>query len=298
MESCCAGSPKGLQIGLAKPSHSPIQGSGSRLEFISIPAGSFQMGSADPDGNPLDFEGPIREIDLPEFEISPTPITNAQFAQFVSETHYLTEAEQLGWSFVFHLLTDPDSEVIGSSETAPWWLGVKAASWRSASGGSSSFEKLLEHPVVHISYQDALAFCNWAGVDLPTEAQWEKAARGGLTSKRYPWGDELLADGKWQCNIFQGQFPSDNSAEDGFVGTSPVKTYAPNNFGGYDFSGNVWEWTCSDFSEGNAGEKVTRGGSYVCHDSYCNRYRVGARNRTVIDSLAGNIGFRVVRNLS
>lgn len=299
MDSCCAGSPGNLRIGPVGTAPLTISASTAELDFISIPAGEFLMGGNDPDANPLDQEGPIRSVNLPEFEISSTPITNQQFAAFVAETNYQTEAEQLGWSFVFQLLVPEGVEVIGVSDSAPWWLGVSGANWRASQGPGSSFEDLLTHPVVHISYQDALAYCEWSKTDLPSEAQWEKAARGGLTSNRYPWGNSLLVDGKWQCNIFQGEFPNLNTTEDGFLGTSPVRTFAPNGFGGYDFSGNVWEWTKTDFVSGGlelaSSQKVTRGGSYLCHDSYCNRYRVGARNRTPVDAVAGNIGFRVVR---
>lgn len=299
MDSCCAGSPGNLRVGPVGSFQPPIEAASAVPEFITVPAGEFQMGSADPDANPLDQEGPIRAVDLPAFEISSTPITNAQFADFVAQTNYQTEAEQLGWSFVFHLLVTEGAEVIGSSDGANWWLGVTGANWRAPQGPGSSYLELLDHPVVHVSYQDALSYCQWSETQLPTEAQWEKAARGGLVSNRYPWGNSLLVDGAWQCNIFQGEFPISNSAEDGFVGTSPVKSYLANGFGGYDFAGNVWEWTSTDFVGSGlqlaSSQKVTRGGSYLCHDSYCNRYRVGARNRTALDAIAGNIGFRVVR---
>ncbi len=260
------------------------------------------MGSEDFDANPLDSEGPIREVRVDEFLIAATPVTNSQFAEFVEATDYVTEAEGIGWSFVFQRLLADDAEIIGQSQGAGWWFGVEGASWRSPGGGSSSCLELADHPAVHISYQDAQAFCDWAGFALPTESQWEKAARGGLGSNRFPWGNDLLVEGNWQCNIFQGSFPDHNSAEDGYVGTSPVKSFAPNGFGGYDFAGNVWEWTATRFEAAATNLlqdpseifMVTRGGSYLCHDSYCNRYRVGARNKTAATSVAGNIGFRVV----
>lgn len=278
----------------------PIQASSQTPEFISIPAGQFLMGSNDPDANVLDSEGPIRSIELASFEISATPITNQQFSAFVAQTNFQTEAESLGWSFVFQLLVSDGSEVIGKSEGAQWWYAVSGANWRAPNGQGSSYKDVLDHPVVHVSYKDALAYCEWAGYKLPSEQQWEKAARGGLVSNRYPWGDSLLVKGKWQCNIFQGVFPESNSAEDGFTGTSPVKSFPANGYGGYDFAGNVWEWTSTNFEAEGAlptvGLKVTRGGSYLCHDSYCNRYRVGARNRTDMNSSSGNIGFRVVKN--
>jgi len=306
MDSCCAGAPSNLELSRpgAQPKPQVSNGSPSEfdVEFITISAGSFAMGSEDFDANPLDNEGPIREVWVDEFLIAATPVTNSQFAQFVGSTGYITEAEQIGWSFVFHLLLAEDAEVIGESQGAGWWLGVEGASWRSPSGGSSSYLELADHPAVHISHQDAQAFCDWVGMALPTEAQWEKAARGGLVSNRFPWGNDLLIEGKWQCNIFQGSFPAHNTTEDGHLGTSPVKSFAPNGFGGYDFAGNVWEWTATRFEAAATNLlqdpsevfMVTRGGSYLCHDSYCNRYRVGARNKTVATSVAGNIGFRVV----
>jgi formylglycine-generating enzyme len=306
MDSCCAGAPSNLELSRPGARISPLakggNGAGAKVEFMRVSAGSFAMGSADFDANPIDNEGPIREVWLESFEISTTPITNSQFAEFAAATGYVTEAEQIGWSFVFHLLVSASAEVIGRSEGAQWWHGVEGANWRCPTGGDSSHLEIADHPAVHISYRDAQAYCDWAGLSLPTEAQWEKAARGGLVSNRFPWGNDLLIDGNWQCNIFQGSFPERNSVEDGHLGTSPVKSFAPNGFGGYDFAGNVWEWTATRFESGVTNllqdpseiYMVTRGGSYLCHDSYCNRYRVGARNKTIASSVAGNIGFRVV----
>jgi len=305
VNSCCSGSTQNVSFS-AKPVNSgDSRGvfAAAEAEFVSVPAGSFFMGSNDPDANPLDIEGPVREVEVLGFEIASTPVTNLQFAAFTSETGYITEAEKAGWSFVFHLLVPNTAEVLGISESAWWWQGVKGANWRNPTGGEETYLELANHPAVHISYADALAYCEWGNFFLPNEEQWEKAARGGLTTNRFPWGNELLIDNRWQCNIFQGIFPNENSAEDGFLGTSPVKSFAANGYGGYDFSGNVWEWTASNFSAAFGGPeenlaKVTRGGSYLCHDSYCNRYRVGARNQTPQDSIAGNIGFRVARGLS
>jgi formylglycine-generating enzyme len=300
MGSCCGTTPKDLKMASTGAQSLPIQASSQALEFISVPGGQFLMGSNDPDANVLDSEGPIRSIDLAGFEISSTPVTNQQFAFFVSQTNFQTEAESLGWSFVFHLLVSEGSEVIGKSQGSEWWYAVTGANWRAPKGPGSSYTEALDHPVVHVSHNDALAYCEWANYQLPSEQQWEKAARGGLVSNRYPWGNSLLVEGQWQCNIFQGVFPESNSADDGFTGTSPVKSFPANGYGGYDFAGNVWEWTKTNFeAEGvipTVGLKVTRGGSYLCHDSYCNRYRVGARNRTDINSSSGNIGFRVVKS--
>lgn len=306
MESCCALGGRDFGLSEAKSSGAPKalnRGAlrSCEIEFIKVAGGSFQMGSVDADANPLDNEGPIREVWVDEFEIASTPVTNGQFAEFVAATGYVTEAEEIGWSFVFHLLVSDRSEVIGESQEASWWFGVEGANWRRPNGGDSNYSQLADHPVVHVSYKDAIAFCEWANASLPTEEQWEKAARGGLVSNRFPWGNDLLIEGKWQCNIFQGNFPHNDSAAGINVGTSPVKKFSPNGFGGYDFSGNVWEWTstkfyCAEDTKRHRAEiyLVSRGGSYLCHESYCNRYRVGARNKIDANSVAGNVGFRVV----
>ena len=193
-----------------------------------------------------------------------------------------------------------------------WWWQVNGATWRNPDGPDSTVDDIAQHPVTHVSWRDALAYCDWAGVRLPTEAEWEYAARGGLDQATYAWGEVLEPDGQHMCNIWQGQFPDVSTRADGFDGTSPVGVYPPNGFGLYDVAGNVWEW-CSDWwsstfhrnerratrinpSGPRSGEaKVIRGGSYLCHESYCNRYRVGARTASTPDSSTGNMGFRVVR---
>jgi len=197
--------------------------------------------------------------------------------------------------------------VRGSSGGAQWWLGVDGASWKEPEGPGSTIDGRLDHPVIHISWNDAEAFCAWSGTRLPTEAEWEYAARGGLDQNRYAWGDELMPDGKHHCNIWQGTFPEKNSKADGYLATAPVDAYEPNGFGLYNVSGNVWEWCGDWWSPGphptenvvdpmgpDTGDgRVMRGGSYLCHKSYCNRYRVGARSTNTPDSSTGNMGFRV-----
>ena len=248
------------------------------------------MGSEDRDAVPGDGEGPVREASVEPFSIGECAVTNAQFATFVKATGHVTEAERLGWSFVFHAFVDDRRvRVLGSSGDAPWWLGVEGATWRSPEGPGSTIATRQNHPVVHVSWRDAEAYCAWAGGRLPTETEWEYAARGGLEGKRYPWGDELTPRGVWRCNIWQGTFPQRDLGEDGHVGTAPVNAYRPNGFGLYNVAGNVWEWCADAFGDGT---RVIRGGSYLCHASYCNRYRVAARTGNTPDSTTGHTGFR------
>lgn len=278
--------------------------------MANIPAGSFLMGTNEEDGFVADGEGPVREVYVDSFRIAVTTVTNVQFAEFVQATGYQTDAEKFGWSFVFEMLL-PLPDVAGNWEVAvqtPWWVMVPGASWASPEGPESSIANRLDHPVVHVSWNDAMSFCSWAGKRLPTEAEWEKAARGGLVQNKYPWGNVLCPDGKHQCNIWQGTFPHHNTLGDGFLGTAPAESFAPNGFGLYNMAGNVWEW-CSDwFSRsyhlaGAANNpqgpptgtgKSIRGGSFLCHHSYCNRYRVAARSSNTVDSSASNMGFRCV----
>ncbi len=277
-----------------------------------IPGGEFLMGANDADGWPNDGEGPVRAITLQPFHIDAGCVTNEQFNDFVNATGYKTEAERFGWSFVFclflsrGLLARVTQRVAGSE----WWCRVEGAHWRHPEGEGSNIKKRWSHPVVHVSWNDAQAYCNWTGKRLPTEAEWECAARGGLVQKRFPWGDELTPRGRHMCNIWQGPFPNHDTAEDGYSGTAPAKSFPANGFGLYNMAGNVWEW-CHDWFSRDfhvtglridpagppTGErKVVRGGSYLCHHSYCNRYRVGARIGNTPDSSTGNTGFRCVRD--
>ena len=252
------------------------------------------MGTDDVEGFPADREGPVREVAVAAFAIDTGAVTNERFATFVAQTGWVTDAERFGWSFVFAgFLPDP---VVASAPRAagtPWWCGISGATWSSPLGPGSDLDGLADHPVVHVSHDDALAFCRWAGRRLPTEAEWEYAARGGLDQARFPWGDELTPGGEHRCNIWQGTFPSHDSAEDGFAGTAPVNAFAPNGFGLHNVAGNVWEWT-ADWFDGYRAARAIRGGSYLCHHTYCNRYRVAARSSNTPDSSTGNTGFRCV----
>jgi formylglycine-generating enzyme required for sulfatase activity len=254
------------------------------------------MGYDGPLANLGDGEGPVRPVEVAPFRIGPTAVTNQQFATFTKATGYVTDAEREGWSFVFYALVSEPGAVTGRVAGAEWWCAVEGAWWGAPDGPGSDTGARQNHPVVHVSANDAEAYCAWSGTRLPTEAEWERAARGGLDGAIFPWGDELRPGNAWRCNIWQGDFPRNNTAEDGHLGTAPVKTYRPNGFGLHQMVGNVWEWTADAWSVDSvvdAEQRVRRGGSYLCHDSYCNRYRVAARDRSRPDDATGNIGFRV-----
>jgi formylglycine-generating enzyme len=267
-------------------------------EMVTLPGGTFLMGTHDADGFPDDNEGPIRAMTVASIAIGRYAVTNAWFAEFVAATGYVTEAERYGWSYVFaSFLPAALRRDAPRSPRAPWWCGVPGACWARPDGPGSGLDGRWDHPVVHVSWNDAVAFCTWSDTRLPTEAEWEYTARGGLEQARYPWGDELTPAGEHRCNIWQGRFPARNTAEDGHCGTAPVNAYPPNGYGLYNCVGNVWEWTADLWGRGEP-TRVIRGGSYLCHHSYCNRYRVGARSRNTPDSTTGNAGFRVVDRLA
>jgi formylglycine-generating enzyme len=277
------------------------------VEQVVLRGGSFAMGNNNGDENAADGETPVHQVELAPFSIDATSVTNADFARFADATGYRTEAETFGYSAVFHLAlaAEPD-EVMGPASGTPWWVGVRGADWRHPGGSRSDLDGLDDH-VVHVSWNDAVAYSKWAGRRLPTEAEWEYAARGGLDGARYPWGNELIDD-EWRCNIWQGEFPHTNTEEDGYLTTAPVRTFQPNGYGLWQMVGNVWEW-CADWfgpryykfspAENPPGPslgaaRVIRGGSYLCHDSYCNRYRNAARSSNTPESSMGNAGFRTV----
>jgi len=289
--------------------------SGSVEGMVKLEGGPFLMGTEDDEGFPQDGEGPIREVTLDAFYIDAGPVTNIQFAEFIRNTKYRTDAEKFGWSFVFqgHIPPERFDEVVGSKAAAvPWWCQVMGADWNHPEGPGSSIGQREEHPVIHVSWNDAAAYCQWAGKRLPTEAEWEYAARGGLEQKLYPWGDELTPGGRHLCNIWQGTFPTLDTGEDGYTAVGPANGFPPNGYGLHSITGNAWEW-CADWfdpayhvrgtrtnpvgpPDGRA--KVMKGGSYLCHRSYCNRYRVAARTSNTPDSTTTNIGFRCVRDVA
>lgn len=256
-----------------------------------IPAQSFLMGSDSHLVFHADQEGPVRAVELDAFWIDETAVTNQDFAKFVEETGYKTEAETFGWSFVFDGLVSEDTlrkHCRGRLERPNWWLAIDGADWAHPFGQDSKFDP--DHPVVHVSWNDANAYATWLGKRLPTEAEWECAARGGLEQMTYPWGNEFTIEGRPGANIWQGEFPGHNTLQDGYLATAPARSFEPNAYGLFNLVGNVWEWTSSDFRE----QKVLKGGSYLCHDSYCNRYRNSARISNTPDSSLSHTGFRLV----
>jgi formylglycine-generating enzyme required for sulfatase activity len=273
--------------------------------MIALAGGAFVLGSDDQFAYPGDGEAP-REVVLSPFLMDACAVSNAAFAEFVEATGYRTEAERYGWSFVFGGLLPGGFPPTRAVAAAPWWRQVDEADWQHPEGPQTNIAQRGDHPVVHVSHTDALAYCGWTGKRLPTEAEWEFAARGGLARMAFPWGDELEPGGEHRMNVWQGQFPAQNSLADGHYGTCPVDAFSPNHFGLHNMTGNVWEWTADWFhttfravdqqddplGPPTGTHRVQKGGSYLCHASYCRRYRVAARQGNEPDSSAGNLGFR------
>jgi sulfatase modifying factor 1 len=266
------------------------------------------MGSEDPGAYAEDGEGPVREVELSPFRLDRHAVTNAQFAEFVTATGRVTDAERVGTAFVFGGFLPDDFPPTRGVVDAPWWREVEGADWAHPDGPHSDVADRAAHPVVQVSWDDAQAYCAWAGRRLPTEAEWEFAARGGLEQQRFPWGGSLTPGGEHRMNVFQGIFPARNTEQDGYAGTAPVGAFAPNGYGLHNMTGNVWEWTADHWSttwhreQGRplvdpkgppAGDRrALRGGSYLCHSSYCWRYRTSARMGSTPDTPTGNVGFR------
>jgi formylglycine-generating enzyme len=276
-------------------------------DAVLVPGGLTLVGTHFPEILD-DGEDPLRETRVKPFRIGATTVTNAQFLTFIQATGYVTEAERFGWSFVFW------SQVpkrIGRTQAVPqvkWWRRVDGANWQDINGPCTQTEAWhADHPVVQVSWNDAQAYAKWVGGRLPSEAEWEHAARGGLGDVRFPWGAVEPNDTDFQpCNIWQGQFPDVNTAKDGFVTTCPARHYDPNGYGLFNTVGNVWEWTAEPFRikslkkhvrhrlANMKGYKLSKGGSFLCHKSYCYRYRIAARSGTSPDSATTHQGFRVV----
>jgi len=276
-------------------------------DAVEIPGGVALVGT----GRPIlrgDGEGPLRKKRVATFRMAATTVTNRQFAAFVKDTGFITEAERIGWSFVFY------QQVAGSvADTAgvpalDWWRRVNGASWHDVDGsGVHTARDIPDHPVIHVSWHDAQSYARWAGGRLPSEAEWEHAARGQRGDVRFPWGDDEPDDSAhFPCNIWQGDFPRENLGLDGHLFTAPVKSYLPNGYGLYNMVGNVWEWTREPFTirslrraartrqEMQRGYRLLKGGSHLCHASYCYRYRIAARSGNAPDTATTHQGFRMV----
>jgi len=303
-----------------------LAGDSTGSKMVWIRGGEFQMGSDDP---AFADAQPVHEVSVNGFWMDEHEVTNAEFARFVKETNYVTVAERpldpkdypdvpkenlvIG-SPVF---APPDNEV-SLDDPGQWWQYVAGANWYHPHGPASTIKNKPSEPVVQVCYEDAIAYAKWAGKRLPTEAEWEYAARAGKVNKKYYWGEELKPAGKWVANIFQGNFPNKNSLEDGFDFLAPVRSFPPNGFGLYDMEGNVWEW-CHDYyrpdyyqtganenpkgpsdsydpDEPGVVKRVVRGGSFLCSDQYCIRYKAGSRGKGEIKSASNNLGFRCVKD--
>ncbi len=302
--SCCAPS-RGASFSAppAQPAVTPVQGAPDNA--IPVDGGRAYVGTDDPQ-IATDGEGKRRQVRLAPFLLEAQTVTNARFAAFVAATGYVTEVERIGWSAVFAGLLPEETRSLHAAPSTPWWLRVDGANWRNPEGPASTLEGRMDHPVVQVSWADAQAFARWVGGRLPSEAEWEHAA-GSVDGRRFTWGDDEPDDETILCNIWQGRFPDVNTARDGYLGTAPARSFAPSPGGFFNLLGNVWEWTADPFRihsvsraarQRNAeamqhSDKVLKGGSFLCHVSYCYRYRIAARMGLSPDSGASNAGFRV-----
>ncbi len=292
-----------LSPGRARRTSSPIPD-----RFVRLDACVTSIGTDDP-VLPDDGEAPARKARLRAFAIDPFTVTNRWFTDFVTATGYVTAAQQFGTSFVFAQFVPRALGPTRAVAQAPWWRIIEGANWAHPDGPGSTLEGRLDHPAVHISFRDAQVFAVWAGGRLPSEAEWEHAARGGAGTSRFPWGMAEPDDTSYHpCNIWQGRFPTENTGADGYLGTAPVDAFGPNGYGLFNMAGNVWEWCADPFRvrslmqrarERNeqsvqSNERVAKGGSYMCHRNYCYRYRIAARSGLSATSSAGHTGFRVV----
>ena len=266
-----------------------------------MPAGQYQVGS----DRFYPEEAPVRQVSIASFEIDQAPVTNAEFQQFVDATGYQTVSErppdptlypdlppeeQIPESVVFL----PPPPTVDRSEPLSWWGLIAGADWRHPQGPDTNIEGLMQHPVVHVAFEDALAYADWVGKRLPTADEWEVAARGGLVDQDYAWGSEKTPDGRWLANVWQGPFPWQNKETDGWFWTSPVGSFPANGYGLVDVCGNVWEWTSTPYAvpEGEQERRVIKGGSFLCADNYCHRFRPSALMGQTLDTATCHMGFR------
>lgn len=305
MGECCSGAARAGQDD-APAGTASFKVRGSPIRTIAVKGGESFVGTHDP-VIAADGEGPERRVMLQDFHLEVEAVTIRRFADFIEATGYVTVSERFGMSAVFAPLLESQTLATGSVINTPWWTRIDGATWKEPEGTGSSIGGRLEHPVTHISWHDATAFASWVGGRLPTEAEWEHAARGGNRRRRYPWGDEEPSDDVIFCNIWQGQFPHNNTLADGYFGTSPARSFEPSKEGFYNLAGNVWEWTADAFKVRSlskaaklrnedakkAADKVLKGGSFLCHKSYCYRYRIAARMGLSPDSASSNTGFRI-----
>ena len=275
--------------------------SNRRDGMITIPAGDYQVGS----DRFYPEEAPIRQVSIDSFQIDHAPVTNAEFLQFVDATGYQTVSErppdptlypdlppeeQIPESVVFL----PPPPTVDRSEPLSWWALIAGADWRHPQGPDTNLDGLMQHPVVHVAFEDALAYADWAGKRLPMADEWEVAARGGLVDQDYAWGADKTPDGRWLANVWQGPFPWDNQETDGWFWTSPVGSFPANGYGLVDVCGNVWEWTSTPYAvpEGEQERRVIKGGSFLCADNYCHRFRPSALMGQTLDTATCHMGFR------
>jgi formylglycine-generating enzyme len=300
------GKAEGVPAGGASPALCAMIRDGLR----DIPGGFLDMGAAR-SRYAVDLDSPRRRVRVSGFALAATTVTNRQFAAFIAESGHRTTAEREGWSFVFAAFLPDAVRHPRHAPGTPWWRQVHGADWAHPEGPGSHVEDRPDHPVVHVSWDDALAFAAFTGTRLPTEAEWEHGARGGLKAMKFPWGNALVPDGQHRQNVWQGVFPTVNTADDGHAGTCDARSYPANAYGLHNMTGNVWEWVAdwfgplpparmppvADPSGPTTGDrKVMRGGSHLCHASYCERYFVHSRTSNTPDSSTGHIGFRVARD--
>jgi formylglycine-generating enzyme required for sulfatase activity len=320
----------------AEKASNPPEQKSAPAGMVWIPGGEFAMGS---DDHGMDNERPSRRVRVDGFWMDQHDVTNAEFRRFVEATHYVTTAERKpDWEAIRRqsppgtrkpddsqlvpgsLVFTPTSKPVPFNDLSAWWRWVAGANWKHPQGPDSNIDGKDDYPVVHVSWDDAVAYAMWAGKRLPTEAEWEFAARGGLQKKRFVWGDEFHPGGKHMANTWQGEFPIKDTAEDGYAGTSPVHAFPPNGYGLYDMAGNVWQW-CSDWyrfdeharhadepccenppgpnstfdpADPYSPRRVIKGGSFLCNVSYCESYRPSARRGTPPDTGSSHVGFRCV----